>query len=283
MRILRATHLGMCFGVRDAIELALETVRRQPLTILGDLVHNEAVLDELRAWGIQFRGDVDEVETESVMITAHGASERRVAAARNRGLRVLDASCPLVQAAHRAVTALVREGFHPIVIGQRDHVEVRGLTDDLAEYDVVLADDDVSRLKPRPRLGIVAQTTQPVERVRRLAALVRSRCPQSEVRLVDTVCRPTKLRQQAAVELAGQCDVTIVIGGAHSNNTRELAATCRRHCQRVFHVEAAGDLRPEWLVGARSTGITAGTSTPTAVIDEVEARLRGFAKRRVAA
>ncbi len=283
MRILRASHLGMCFGVRNAIAMALEAASREPLTVLGELVHNETVLEQLRTRGIRLCRASGDVDTSSVMITAHGASERRLAGLRDRGLRVLDATCPLVRAAHRAVATLAREGFHPVIVGARDHVEVQGLTEDLADFDVVLSDEDVSRLKPWRRVGIAAQTTQPLERVQALASLIRRRCPRCEVRLVDTVCAPTKLRQRAAVELAGRCDVTIVIGGAHSNNTRELAATCRRHCARVVRVQAAGDLQAAWLEGVRVAGITAGTSTPEAVIASVEARLREFAKGRVAA
>ena len=146
MRIIRAEHLGMCFGVRDAITLALDTARHKPLTILGDLVHNETVLAELRARGIQFQSDGREVGTETVMITAHGASERRMSAVRGRGLKVVEATCPLVQVAHRAVAKLADEGYHPLIIGQRAHVEVRGLTEDLAAFDVVLSEADVQQL-----------------------------------------------------------------------------------------------------------------------------------------
>jgi 4-hydroxy-3-methylbut-2-enyl diphosphate reductase len=214
MKILRAEHLGMCFGVRDAIELALDVAARQPLTILGELVHNETVLDGLRRRGIQLRNEPGEVETQTVMITAHGASERRLNAVRGRGLQALEATCPLVHAAHRAVAELVRQGFHPVIVGKRDHVEVRGLTEDLAEFDVVLNEDDVLALQPRARFGIAAQTTQRIEYVRHLVALLRQRFPEAEVRFVDTVCQPTKLRQHAATELASRCDVVIVIGGA---------------------------------------------------------------------
>ena len=161
LRILRATHLGMCFGVRDAINLAL--TESEPLTILGDLVHNETVLQELRAQGVQIRHRGAEVNTANVMITAHGASERTLSALRARGLKVLEATCPLVHYAHRAVARLVEEGYHPVIIGKGDHVEVRGLTEDLQEYDVVLSEDDVARLAERPRFGIAAQTTQPID------------------------------------------------------------------------------------------------------------------------
>jgi 4-hydroxy-3-methylbut-2-enyl diphosphate reductase len=279
MKIIRAEHLGMCFGVKDAITLALETARHEPLTILGDLVHNESVLAELKGRGIRFEAEAKEVKTGAVMITAHGASERKLGAVRGRGLHVLEATCPLVHLAHRAVAALVREGFHPVIIGKRDHVEVRGMTEDLTEFDVVLNEEDVARLRERPRFGIAAQTTQPIERVRELARLIRERFPVSEVRFVDTVCQPTKQRQHAAVELAQQCDTIVVIGGTNSNNTRELVETCRRACARVHHVQTAADLCEGWFHADDIVGLTAGTSTPDPVIDEVERRIRELAGR----
>src|SRR5882757_4487281 len=145
MKIIRAEHLGMCFGVRDAIALALETARREPLTILGDLVHNETVLAELRTRGIRFEQKSINVGTQTVMITAHGASERAISETRQRGLNVLEATCPLVHVAHRSLAKLVREGFHPVIIGKRDHVEVRGMTEDLGEFDVVLGEEDIAK------------------------------------------------------------------------------------------------------------------------------------------
>jgi len=264
----------MCFGVRDAIDLASTHGEAAPLTILGDLVHNGAVLADLRGKGIAIAHSPSEVTTETVMVTAHGTSEKTLAGVRARGLRVVEATCPLVHVAHRAVRALLRDGYHPIIIGRRDHVEVRGLTDDLDEFDVVLDEADVQRLVERPRLGIAAQTTQPIDRVRRLVALVRERFPRADVRFIDTVCLPTKQRQDAAVQLARQSDVVIVVGGAASNNTRELVKTCARHCSRVHQVEKASDLRAEWFLATDIVGVTAGTSTPDALIDLVEEQIR---------
>jgi 4-hydroxy-3-methylbut-2-en-1-yl diphosphate reductase len=277
MRILRARHLGMCFGVRDAIALAETQADAQPLTILGDLVHNQTVVAGLQARGIAIEHQLTGVKTPAVMITAHGASETTRTSVRARGLELLDATCPLVRVAHRAVLALVRDGYHPVIVGQRGHVEVRGLTEDLAAFDVVLDDADVERLVERPRFGIAAQTTQPIDKVRRLATLIRTRFPQSDVRFIDTVCKPTKERQTAAIDLARECDVVIVIGGANSNNTRELVNTCRQHCSRVHHIQVGADLRREWFERVETLGITAGTSTPDAVIEDVEHRVRTLA------
>jgi 4-hydroxy-3-methylbut-2-enyl diphosphate reductase len=279
MKILRATHLGMCFGVRDAIALARAEAAAGPLTILGDLVHNPTVVADMRASGIATADDLAQVSTHTLMVTAHGTSQRTLAETRARGLNVVEATCPLVHVAHRAVAALVRDGYHVVIIGQRDHVEVRGLTGDLDHFDVVLNDDDVARLGEHPRIGIAAQTTQAIARVRHLVALIRRRFPRSDVRFIDTVCKPTKDRQDAAVEMARECDVVVVVGGAASNNTRELVNTCADYCSRVHHVQTEADLRPDWFREPDVVGITAGTSTPDDIIDHVEERIRHIADR----
>jgi 4-hydroxy-3-methylbut-2-en-1-yl diphosphate reductase len=280
MKVIRAQSLGMCFGVRDAIALALGQADAGPLTILGDLVHNTIVLADLQARGIAIAREVAQVKTHTVMVTAHGASARTLATTRALGLDVVEATCPLVRVAHRAVRALVRDGYHPVIIGQRAHVEVRGLTEDLDDFDVVLNEDDVLALDEHLRIGIAAQTTQSIDRVQHLVALIRRQFPHSDVRFIDTVCQPTKQRQTAARELAQQCDVVIVVGGANSNNTRELVHTCSRYCARVHHVQTESDLRPAWFRAARVVGLTAGTSTPDDVIDRIDQGIRELAAGR---
>src|ERR1043165_3350494 len=135
MKILKAEHLGMCFGVRDAIALAREESARQPVTILGQLVHNPTVMERLRSQGVAFAENATEVRTPTAIITAHGASDSAIARARLKIGNVIEATCPMVQAAHRAVHNLARDGFHPVIIGKHGHVEVRGLTEDLEDFD----------------------------------------------------------------------------------------------------------------------------------------------------
>lgn len=270
----------MCFGVRDAIELAHDRAASGPVTVLGDLVHNETVLADLRGRGVLIRQDAADIPTRDVMITAHGASDRRKANLRLAGLNVIEATCPLVHRAHQALRRLVDAGFHPLVIGQAGHVEVKGLTEDHPGCDVVLTDDEIDRLPERPRYGVVSQTTQPVARVRELVQRLSRRFPASEVRWIDTVCQPTKDRQTAAEDLAGRCDVVLVVGGAHSNNTRRLVDTCRARCSRVHWLQTVADLDPSWVGDSDTVGITAGTSTPDTVIDAIEAALRGLSQQR---
>ncbi|MDE2680511.1 MAG: 4-hydroxy-3-methylbut-2-enyl diphosphate reductase [Verrucomicrobiota bacterium] len=276
--LLRAEHLGMCFGVRDAITMVRKEVAARPLTVLGELVHNATVLDDLGQRGVQFENELDRVTTSAAMITAHGASDKARARARAAGLRVADATCPLVHFAHEQVRKLATSGFHVVVIGRKGHVEVRGLTEDLDECDVVLNETDIDALKARPHFGVAAQTTQPISRVRELVDYLQARFPKSEVRFVDTVCQPTKQRQGAAEEMAFQSDVVLVVGGANSNNTAELVRTCGKYCESVYHVQGPDDVCAEWIPENGTLGITAGTSTPDETIDAVESRVREMTK-----
>ena len=270
----------MCFGVRDAINLARSKVAEQPITIMGELVHNASVLDDLKKRGVHFKDEPEQVETRSAMITAHGASNRLRYRAKAAGLQISDATCPLVHYAHQQIRKLADAGCHPIIIGRRGHVEVRGLTEDLASCDVVLNKADIDALAMYPSYGVMAQTTRPITRVRILVDYLQIRFPHAEVQFVDTVCQPTKQRQQASVELAKQSDVVLVVGGANSNNTQELARTCGRFCERVYHVQEPDDLRAEWLPNTGTLGITAGTSTPDELIDAVESRVHELAQPR---
>ncbi len=278
MQVRLADHYGMCFGVKDAIDLALRLTGEGPVTILGDLVHNPDVVARLDAAGAARARLPEEIGTRTVLLTAHGTADRVKLQLRLAGREVRDATCPLVTRTHLALARLVADGCFPVVIGQADHVEVRGLVGDLESYAVVLAEDDLDRLADQlrgrpPRVGVVAQTTQPVERVRELVAALRERFPTFEVRFVDTVCQPTKDRQEALRALARETDVVVVVGGPESNNSRKLTELARRLGRPAYQVSRAGELRPEWFAGAGVVGLTAGTSTPDAVIEEVRAWL----------
>lgn len=283
MRVTLAKSMGMCFGVRDAVQLALESPHRRDLTVLGELVHNPVVLDQLRQAGIRSVASTEApVATGHVMITAHGAAHRTLDRLRDQGLQVVEATCPLVRHAHRALARLVAAGYFPVVIGRPDHVEVRGLVGDLHDYVVVQGPADFERLAGRPRLGIVAQTTQPLDEVLALVRAIRECFPEVEVKFRDTVCQPTKDRQTAARALAAEADVMIVIGGRTSNNTAQLTRACAVEGARTYQVENAADLRPEWFVGATHVGVTAGTSTPDSTIQQVITAIEELGQRRAA-
>jgi 4-hydroxy-3-methylbut-2-enyl diphosphate reductase len=275
MQVLLADHYGMCFGVRDAIDLALDLTRQGPITVLGDLVHNPDVVRRMDAAGALRAGRCEDVRTPAVLLTAHGTADRVKLELKRQGLEVHDATCPLVTRVHLAVRRLVAEGRHPVIIGQPNHVEVRGLVGDLDEYTLVLEaadlrglDDRIAR-DPAAKLGVVAQTTQPLERVLELVAALRERFPEANVRFIDTVCQPTKDRQDSLRRLAAASDVVVVVGGPDSNNSRKLAELAQQLGRPAHLVARASELRPEWFTGCEVVGLTAGTSTPDEVIEEV--------------
>lgn len=276
MEVRMAEHLGMCFGVRDAIDLALGLARRGPVTVLGDLVHNPDVVAEMDAAGAVRARRPEEVRTPVVLLTAHGTANRVKLRLAGEGYQIHDAACPLVKRVHLALAKLVAEGRHPVIIGKADHVEVRGLVGDLDDCTVVLDEDDLEQLEGRDRLGVVAQTTQPLEKVLRLVEALRARFPAADVRFLDTVCQPTKDRQEALRRLVRDSEVVVVVGGPDSNNSRKLTELARKLGRPSYQVAGADELRREWFRGARVVGLTAGTSTPDRVIDEVRAWLEAL-------
>lgn len=276
MNLHLAQHYGMCFGVRDALRATHDAAIREPVTILGQLVHNPVVETHLKTLGVR-HGDLvhpESAETHRVVITAHGASDSQRASWRQAGHAITDTTCPLVKKAHQALATLVQEGYHPVVIGQRQHVEVRGLVGDFPEASIVLEARDVLQIPAGVKLGVISQTTQPLDRVLELVAEIKRQHSQVEVRFVDTVCHPTKQRQNALEEVCRRCPVVIVIGGRNSNNTRQLAEKAARLGARVHPVETAADLREEWFRGVTDIGITAGTSTLDETVTAVMDRLR---------
>jgi 4-hydroxy-3-methylbut-2-enyl diphosphate reductase len=274
MKILLAEHFGMCFGVRDAIAQAEELSREGPLTILGELVHNPVVRERLIAQGVREAGlDAIKSTSDRVMITAHGASEAKRAMWRSAGFDVVDGTCPLVRHAHEQLKRLVASGYFPIVIGKPGHVEVRGLTEDFSEAVVVEVSSDIWRVPKRERYGVISQTTQPIDHVRALVAEIQKLRPNSEMCFVDTVCRPTKDRQLALRKLVDVADAIVVVGGHHSNNTRQLVETCAAAGKPAFHIERADELQPHWFSGGDVVGLTAGTSTLPETVEKVRQRL----------
>jgi len=270
----------MCFGVRDAIDLALHLTRQGPLTILGDLVHNPDVLSEMDRAGAARTSEPEEVNTRALLLTAHGTSQRVKNDLREKGHQVHDATCPLVKRAHLALAKLVADGRHPIVIGDAKHVEVRGLVGDLDRYTIILNEEDLGRLdewaQQGSKFGVVSQTTQPLSVVLSLVEAIRKRFPKNDIRFVDTVCQPTKDRQEAMNRLVAEADVIVVVGGPESNNSRKLTELARHLGRPAYQVASASELCREWFQGSQVVGLTAGTSTPDRAIEEVRSWLEAM-------
>ena len=284
MTIKLAEHYGLCFGVRDAIAQAEQLAAQGPLTILGELVHNPVVRERLAQLGARegSLGEVASAATPQVMITAHGASDTARGAWRAAGFGVADGTCPLVRHAHDELRGLVQSGFLPIVIGKRGHVEVTGLTGDFPQAAVIETEADIAGVPMRERYGVISQTTQPLEKVHALVEALRRSRSGAEVCFRDTVCQPTKNRQNALRKLIAECDTMIVVGGRNSNNTLQLVAAATLAGLAVHHVERADELDPAWFADARIVGITGGTSTLKETVLAVQKRIEDFARQQTA-
>ncbi len=274
MQVLIPRFYGMCFGVRDALAMAEAVEEPERVTILGELVHNEEVGRRLAARGFRSVGESSgEIPRDgAVLVTAHGTSDHERARYDAAGLSVIDTTCPLVRNAHEAARRFDAEDRLVVVVGRADHVEVRGLTGDLRAH-VVIASAAEARDLGAPRIGVLSQTTTPPDVFADAARAVRDANPRADVAIADTVCRPTRDRQEALAELLDAVDLLVVVGGARSRNAQELVAAAERAGVRAFRISSAEELQPERLAGAVTVGLTAGTSTLPGTFDAVHRAL----------
>ncbi len=276
MEIRLADEMGFCFGVRRAVELAERAVaERGSLESLGAIVHNRQVVDALSARGMRIIRNLDEMEGDTLLIPSHGIRAEILMQAEERGLNVIDATCPIVRNAQQVAHNLYEEGFKVLVFGDAYHTEVEGLLSRAG--DDAIATTAVPRFKNPPRrIGILSQTTQSrKEFAAFLAKLIDSELASlSEMRIFNTICDATGKRQAAALKLASEVDWMLVIGGHDSANTRHLAEICLSTGVKTLHIETARELDSlEWDNQSR-VGITAGASTPEWVIEEVISQLK---------
>ncbi len=278
LTIVRSRVMGMCFGVREALRIAERTARPEDVTIHGELVHNDGVQAALARRGFRTTPESGEravPATKQVLVTAHGISERERARLSRAGKELVDTTCPLVRVVHAAAQRFAAEGCFVVVIGKPGHVEVRGITEDLAEFAVVSTPAEVRRWDAA-KIGIVCQSTARPSESARIAAEIRRLHPESDVRFADTICQPTRDRQAAIGELLERVEAVVVVGGRNSNNTRALAREAERRGRPALHVTGPDGVDADWLAPFTRVGLTAGTSTPDAVIDSVHARMRSL-------
>lgn len=281
MKIKKADKTGFCFGVKRAIEIIEEAARQcGGVETLGELVHNRQVLQRLADIGVEVVEDVDSIRGGSVAISAHGVSPETEAEIQGRNIKIIDTTCPFVHRAQLVARRLAESGFFPVVYGEGDHPEVKGILGWTKDKGIATLDEKaVSNLDPLPRrIGVLSQTTRiPAhfnEFVKKLADSVFTK--DSELRIIDTICHDIRERQEAAVELARKVDLMLVVGGRNSANTNHLAELCS-NITEIYLIETAEEIKPEWLKGHRHVGVTGGASTDERTINEVLARLEAMA------
>ncbi len=280
MKLILASPRGFCAGVDRAIEIVEEAIRRfgEPVYVRHEVVHNRFVVNDLRAKGAVFVEELDEVPDGAIVIfSAHGIPQSVRAEAARRGLRVFDATCPLVTKVHVEVVRQRRDGVEVILIGHAGHPEVEG-TLGQAEDGVYLVEtpEDVARLAVRneSRLAFVTQTTLSMDDTARVIAALRARFPAIRGPRKDDICYATQNRHDAVRSLARSCDVMIVVGSRNSSNSNRLREVAETAGCRAWMVDGPDDLQRVWFEGVARVGLTAGASAPEVLVKQIIARLQ---------
>ena len=268
MQVILADYLGFCYGVKRAIKMARENARQDgQANTLGPIIHNPQMVERLKSEGVGTVDRVEDMEKGTIIIRSHGVGPEIYDRVEQRGLRLVDATCPHVRKAQLSAKELHDEGCRVVIIGEKEHPEVQSIFDWSGREAVTIETEaEAEKLEHCARLGIVSQTTFSGERFERIVGrlLDKSR----DIRILRTICTATDQRQSAAVALAKQVDMMLVVGGKNSANTTRLAQLCAQSC-KTYHIETAAELQPEWFDKIEKIGITAGASTPDWIIKEV--------------
>jgi 4-hydroxy-3-methylbut-2-enyl diphosphate reductase len=287
MEILLAKPRGFCAGVERAIEIVERALAQfgAPIYVRHEIVHNKSVVESLRAKGAVFVEELSEVPAgNTVIFSAHGVSREIRAEAERRGLKVFDATCPLVTKVHMEVHKMLKNGFEIVMIGHRGHPEAEG-TMGQAESGMHLVEtvEDVARLRVASpdKLAYVTQTTLSVDDATAIVTALRARFPTIRGPKKDDICYATQNRQDAVKAMAPQCDVVIVVGSPNSSNSNRLREVAQSLGTSAYMVDDASQLQPEWIEGKRRVGVTAGASAPENLVTDVIARLYELGAKRV--
>jgi 4-hydroxy-3-methylbut-2-enyl diphosphate reductase len=286
MEILLAKPRGFCAGVERAIEIVERALAQfgAPIYVRHEIVHNKSVVEDLRAKGAVFVEELDEVPRgATVIFSAHGVSKEVQADAERRGLKVFDATCPLVTKVHVEVAKMLRDGYEIVMIGHRGHPESEGtMGQAVTGMHLVETVEDIAALKPASdRLAYVTQTTLSVDDAAQIVASLRARFPSIRGPKKDDICYATQNRQDAVKFMAPQCDVVIVVGSPNSSNSNRLREVAQSRGTAAYMVDNAAQLQPQWIEGRKRVGVTAGASAPEVLVKDVVARLRELGATRV--
>jgi 4-hydroxy-3-methylbut-2-enyl diphosphate reductase len=257
--------------------MALEAAKKYPTNLytLGPLIHNPQAVEFLERLGVEVKDRIEKIPRGTVIFRSHGVSLRDLNKAKEKRLRIIDATCPIVKRAQFFAKFLHRHGYSLLLVGDAHHPEVEAIRSYINEGVYVVGSfEAVKRLGPWDKLGIIAQTTQSFNLFKEIVATSMERA--KEVRVFNTICHATTVRQREAVEIAKKVDCMIVVGGYNSGNTQRLAAICKEIQPHTHHIETARELNPRWFARKEKVGLTAGASTPSWIIKEVEERILGL-------
>src|SRR3989338_1588737 len=265
MKVSLASHAGFCFGVKRALESVQNIKDKDDVYILGELIHNPQEIERLKKKGIKIIGNIDKIKKGTVVISAHGVPDHLIKKAAKKRLKVIDTTCPLVTKVHNIAKDMEKKGLNVVIFGDKNHTEVKGIKGNIKNAVIINNYSDLNKIK-KGKLGIVSQTTQDTEKYSNIINKIKEKT--INLKVEDTICDATKLRQNSSRELAKRVDLMVVIGGYNSANTKRLAQICSGIVE-TRRIETEDELKKRWFNGKKHIGVTAGASTPEWVINNV--------------
>ncbi len=265
MNIKLARESGFCFGVKKALDRISSIKDKENVYVLGKLIHNPQVIEELKKQGIKFIEDIGEITQGTLLISAHGVSDKTLEKAKQKNLKIIDTTCPLVKNVHNITKNLEKQGYRIIIFGDKDHTEVKGIKGNLNAPIIISNIGELDNLE-QGKYALVSQTTQDIVKFNEISAKLKNKI--KDIVISDTICSATKSRQENAKKLAKEVDLMLVIGGYNSANTKRLKDICEKIVE-TKHIESSKELKQEWFKNRNNIGITAGASTPESIIKEV--------------
>ncbi len=262
-----APNSGFCFGVKRAIQLARQAAEtNRNIVTLGPIIHNPQLVERLREKGVHAVNNIDEIDNQTVIIRSHGVEREVLEKLRDKGVEIIDATCPYVAKAQELAKILSKEGYPVVIMGNAEHPEVKAIKSYIEGEVFVIDNGDELPDRAFPRLGLISQTTKSLSDFQQVASNLVPKA--KELRIVNTICSATSVRQEATLALAQESDIMIVIGGFNSSNTKMLARICQNIIE-TQHIETAVELQGCWFNGKKKIGLTAGASTPDWIIVNV--------------
>jgi len=272
VKITKARRIGFCFGVKRAVMMAEEALRKYgEISSLGSIIHNKQVVEALSAKGLKAVNSARDIDGGTVVISSHGISPKVARELRRKGLKIIDTTCPFVLNAQRIAKRLGEEGYSVVIVGDANHPEVKALVDFAPSGTVVVgsrAEAEALTFRKDARVSILSQTTQSTANFLDVVGVVLGKRPK-ELRVFNTICNDAEERQRLARDLASKVDLMLVIGGRHSANTKRLCEVCKKVLNSTHLIETEGEVEKAWFKKVRTVGITSGASTPDWLVARV--------------
>jgi len=276
MEIFVAQHAGFCFGVERAVKIVKSAAEEyKNLYTLGPIIHNPQLVNELKTKGVDIAESTEFIKDgATVVLRSHGVEKRERELLEQKNIHIVDATCPYVNKAHSEAVKLSKEGYFVVVFGEKDHPEVKGIASYIeGDYTIVSSQEEAYEIGFKEKIGLVAQTTQEKSIFDVIVEILKKKC--NDLKISNTICNATTLRQNAAKKVAEMVEVMFVVGGKNSANTRRLYKICKEICDKTFHIETKEEIDKSVLIGVNKVGVTAGASTPKKIIDDVIEYLNG--------